>query len=59
MKRIFGGIDIRRYTHHMIIIDEKEQILYQRDLLHQLGEIKETMKQLKSLQKKMPSYHLP
>jgi len=52
MKRLSGGIDIGRYTHHMIILDEKEQILYQRSLPHQLGEIKETMKQLKSLQKK-------
>lgn len=52
MKRLSGGIDIGRYTHHMVIIDEKEQILYQRKLPHHLGEIKETMKQLKSLQKK-------
>ena len=52
MKRLSGGIDIGRYTHHIIILDEKEQILYQRKLPHQLGEIKETMKKLKSLQKK-------
>jgi hypothetical protein len=52
MKRLSGGIDIGRYTHQLIITDEKEQILYQKKLPHQLGEIKETMKQLKSLQKK-------
>jgi len=28
MKRLYGGLDIRRYLHHMIDLDEKEQILY-------------------------------
>lgn len=36
----------------MIILDEKEQILYQRKLPHHLGEIKQTMKELKYLEKK-------
>jgi len=30
MKRLSGGIDIGRYTHQLIILDEKEQVLYQK-----------------------------
>jgi hypothetical protein len=28
MKRLYGGLDIRRYVHHMIDLDENEQVLY-------------------------------
>jgi len=30
MKRLSGGIDIGRSTHHMINLDEKGEILYQK-----------------------------
>jgi hypothetical protein len=30
MKRLSGGIDIGKDFHHMIILDEKEQVLYQK-----------------------------
>jgi activator of 2-hydroxyglutaryl-CoA dehydratase len=52
MKRLSGGIDIGRYTHQLIILNEKEQVLYQRKLPHNLGEMKQTMKELKYLEKK-------
>ena len=52
MKRLSGGIDIGRDFHHLIILDEKEQILYQKKIPHHLGEMKETMKQLTCLKKK-------
>jgi len=52
MKRLSGGIDIGRYTHQLIILDEKEQVLYQKKLVHNLGEMKQTMKELKYLEKK-------
>ena len=52
MKRLSGGIDIGRYTHQLIILNEKEQVLYQKKLAHNLGEMKQTMKELKDLEKK-------
>lgn len=52
MKRLSGGIDIGRSYHQLIILNEKEQILYQKTLPHQLREMTETMKQLKNLEKK-------
>jgi len=52
MKRLSGGIDIGGNFHHMIILDEKEQVLYQKRIPHQLKEMKQIMKELKYLEKK-------
>ena len=52
MKRLSGGIDIGGDFHHMIILDDQEQVIYQKKLAHNLAEMTETMKELKSLQKK-------
>ena len=52
MKRLSGGIDIGGDFHHMIILDEQEQVLYQKKLAHNLGEMKQTMKELTCLEKK-------
>lgn len=52
MKRLSGGIDIGRYSHHMIILDEDEEILYQREIPHHLGEMQKAMKELKCLEQK-------
>jgi len=52
MKRLSGGIDIGGDFHHMIILDDQEQVLYQKKLAHNLGEMKQTMKELTCLQKK-------
>ncbi len=52
MKRLSGGIDIGKDFHHMIILDEQEQVLYQKKIPHHLGEMKQIMKELKCLEKK-------
>jgi len=52
MKRLSGGIDIGGDFHHMIILDEQEQVLYQKKLAHNLGDMKQTMKELTCLEKK-------
>jgi len=58
MKRLSGGIDIGKDFHHMIILDEKEQVLYQKRIPHQLKEMKVIMKELKCLEKKKLNYPL-
>jgi len=52
MKGLSERIDIGSDSHHMIILGEKEHILYQQKVSHQLKEMKETIKQLKYLEKK-------
>ena len=52
MKRLSGGIDIGKDTHHVIILDEKEEIIYQKLIPHLLGEMKQIIKELKCLEKK-------
>ena len=52
MKRLSGGIDIGGDFHHMIILDEKEEIIYQKKIPHHLKEMKQTMKELQCLEKK-------
>ena len=52
MKRLSGGIDIGKDFHQMIILDDQEQVFYQKKLAHNLGEMKETMKELTCLEKK-------
>jgi transposase len=52
MKRLSGGIDIGGDFHHMIILDDKEQVLYQKRIPHHLKEMKEIMKELTCLEKK-------
>ena len=42
MKRISGEINIGKDFHHMIILDDQEQVLYQKKLAHNLGEMKQT-----------------
>ena len=32
MKRLSGGIDIGKDTHHVLILDEKEEIIYQKKM---------------------------
>lgn len=51
MKRLSGGIDIGKSSHHMVILDEKEDILYQRKIPHNLSKMKEIMRQLEDLEK--------
>jgi hypothetical protein len=52
MKRLSGGIDIGGDFHHMIILDEQEQVLYQKRIPQKLKEMKQIMKELTCLQKK-------
>jgi len=52
MKRLSGGIDIGKDFHHMIILDEKEQVIYQKRIPQKLKEMKEIMKELTCLEKK-------
>ncbi|HKK83117.1 MAG TPA: transposase, partial [Atribacterota bacterium] len=52
MKRLSGGIDIGKDFHQMMILDEKEQVIYQKRIPQKLKEMKEIMKELTCLEKK-------
>ena len=52
MKRLSGGIDIGGDFHHMIILDEQQQVLYQKRIPQKLKEMKQIMKELTCLEKK-------
>ncbi|CAD7781535.1 MAG: hypothetical protein KIIPBIDF_01486 [Candidatus Methanoperedenaceae archaeon GB50] len=38
MKRLSGGIDIGSDNHHIIIMDDEEQILYDQKIAHKFSE---------------------
>ena len=38
MKRLSGGIDVGSDSHHIIILDEKDNILYKQKVTRQLNE---------------------
>ncbi len=51
MKRLSGGIDVGSESHHIIILDEKDNILYNQKVAHKLNEFTENIKLFKQLEK--------
>ncbi|MBA7631548.1 IS110 family transposase ISCps4 [subsurface metagenome] len=52
MKRLSGGIDVGSESHHIIILDEEDNILYNQKVAHKLNEFTENIKLFKQLEKK-------
>jgi len=52
MKRLSGGIDVGSESHHITILDEEDQILYNQKVSHKLNEFTESIKQFKKIEKK-------
>jgi transposase len=52
MKRLSGGIDIGSESHHITILDEEDNVLYNQKVSHQLNEFTESIKQFKKIEKK-------
>ena len=52
MKRLSGGIDVGSESHHIIILDEKDNFLYNQKVSHKLSVFTESIKQFKQIEKK-------
>ena len=51
MKRLSGGIDVGSGSHHIIILDEKDNFLYNKKISHRINEFTENIKLLRKLEK--------
>jgi len=52
MKRLSGGIDVGSESHHIIILDEEDNFLYNQKVAHKLNEFTESTKLFKKIEKK-------
>jgi len=52
MKRLFGGIDIGSAFHHVTILNEEGNVLYNKKISHTLNEFTENIKLFKKIEKK-------
>jgi transposase len=52
MKRLSGGIDIGSESHHITILDEEDNVLYNEKVAHKLNEFAESIKLFKQIEKK-------
>jgi len=52
MKRLSGGIDIGSESHHIIILDEEDNVLYNKKISHKLNEFTKNIKLFKQIEKK-------
>jgi len=51
MKRLSGGIDVGSESHHITILDEEDNVLYNQKIAHQLSEFAESIKLFKQIEK--------
>ena len=52
MKRLSGGIDVGSESHHILILDEEDNVLYNQKVAHKLNEFAENIKLFKQIEKK-------
>jgi len=52
MKRLSGGIDVGSGSHHILILDDEDKVLYNKKISHKLKEFTENIKLFKQLEKK-------
>ncbi len=50
LKEIHGGIDVGSERHHVIIMDEKEEILYDREVAHKYSDFHEAIEEFKEIE---------
>ena len=54
MKRLSGGIDMGSESHHIIILDEEDNVLYNKKVSHRINEFTKNIKQFKKIEKPSP-----
>ncbi len=52
MKRLSGGIDVGSEYHHILILDDEDNVLYNQKVAHKLNEFTENIKLFKQIEKK-------
>jgi len=52
MKRLSGGIDIGSESHHIIILDEEDNVLYNQKISHKIDEFTKSINLFKKIEKK-------
>jgi len=52
MKRLSGGIDVGSESHHILILDDEDNVLYNQKVAHKLNEFTENIKLFKQIEKK-------
>jgi len=52
MKRLSGGIDVGSESHHIIILDEEDNVLYNKKISHRINEFTENIKLFRKIEKK-------
>jgi Transposase. len=52
MKRLSGGIDVGSEFHHIVILDEEDNFLYNQKVAHKLNEFTKNIKLFKKIEKK-------
>ena len=51
MKKLSGGIDVGSESHHIIILDEEDNFLYNQKVAHKLNEFTESIKLFRKIEK--------
>jgi len=51
VKRLSGGIDIGSESHHIIILDEEDNVLYNKKISHKLNEFTKNIDLFKQIEK--------
>ncbi len=52
MKRLSGGIDVGSESHHIIILDEEDNFLYNKKISHKIDEFTKSINLFKQIEKK-------
>ena len=52
MKRLSGGIDVGSASHHIIILDEEDNVLYNKKISHRINEFTENINLFRKIEKK-------
>jgi transposase len=52
MKRLSGGIDVGSESHHVTILDEEDNVLYDQKISHKINEFTESIKQFRKIGRK-------
>ncbi len=52
MKRLSGGIDVGSESHHILILDEEDNVLYNKKVAHKLNEFTENINLFKQIEKR-------
>ena len=52
MKRLSGGIDVGSESHHILILDDEDNVLYNKKISHRINEFAESIKLFKQIEKK-------